>query len=67
MNSAMTQTATRQSAVEHAFRLLAKSLDQVGEEKAEVFLAKIVLILANTVNDPVILEDAVRRAVPLPE
>jgi hypothetical protein len=48
--------------VEAAFRLVARSIDEVGKDKAELFLAKLALILAQVVNDETRFEDAVRRA-----
>jgi hypothetical protein len=48
--------------VKAAFRLLAKSIDRVGEGKTELFLAKLAILLADKMNDRAAFEDAVARA-----
>jgi hypothetical protein len=48
--------------VKAAFRLLAKAIDQVGDGKAELFLAKLAVLLADKLKDHAQFEDAVQRA-----
>jgi hypothetical protein len=48
--------------VKAAFRLLAKAIDQVGDGRTELFLAKLAILLADKVNDQAVFEDAVVRA-----
>lgn len=48
--------------LQQSFRAIAKAVDQLPSEQATDFLAKLVLILANEVNDGKKVEAAVQRA-----
>jgi hypothetical protein len=52
----------KQKPSEHAFRVTAQALDALTDEQGKVFLARLVLIMAEELADPVTFEDMVQRA-----
>ncbi|MES2978809.1 MAG: hypothetical protein V4731_10325 [Pseudomonadota bacterium] len=47
---------------EHAFRTTSEALDRLPEGKGQVFLARLVLIMAEHLSDPQQFEAMIRRA-----
>jgi hypothetical protein len=48
--------------LERVYELLAKSIDEVGQEKETLFLSKLCLLLAHKVADISLVEEAVKVA-----
>ena len=48
--------------VEHVYDLIAEGIDQAGEYKSDLFLAKLSLALANLVGDAAKIASAVQSA-----
>lgn len=48
--------------LEAFYELLAESIDEAGEDKAPLFLAKLALLLAKEISDPEQARKAVRTA-----
>lgn len=64
MTGALKQTEADRGrpAVIDAFQAIAAAVDEVGEEKAAVMLAKLALLLSNEVADPAKVASCVERA-----
>lgn len=48
--------------LQHSFRAVANAVDQLPPEKVTDFLARLVLILANEINNGKVVDTAVQRA-----
>jgi hypothetical protein len=48
--------------LEKAYELIAEGIDEVGEEKQALFLAKLVLLLAHRTNDIEVIREAIASA-----
>ena len=58
----MTQTTLTVPGLEDVYDALATAIDQVGPEKAELFLVKLALLNANALGDPALVRAHVAAA-----
>jgi hypothetical protein len=58
----MSDTTLSLAALEDFYDALAQGIDRAGDAQAPVFLAKLALLLAQRIGDPVVLQQAVVAA-----